>query len=79
MAAAACRGQAVSGRRVHGASCPRRLIGWSAMRSVSEATRPIEPAADGQGLLSVAQRQGMSSSMRSLGQPLTRRVSTSVK
>ena len=47
--------------------------------SVSEAYGPIRPALDGRAFSPSAQHQGMSSSMRLLGQPLTRRVSRSVK
>jgi hypothetical protein len=46
---------------------------------VSEAYGPLRPSLDAGPSSSAAQRQGMSSSMRLLGQPLTRRVSTSVK
>jgi hypothetical protein len=48
-------------------------------RSVSEAYGPLRPSLDAGPCSSAVQRQGMSSSMRLLGQPLTRRVSTSVK
>ena len=46
---------------------------------VSAATRPLVVRPDGQLRSLVAQCHGMSSSMRLLGQPLTRRVSTSAK
>jgi len=46
---------------------------------VSAATRPLSRRRDGQALSASAQHQGMRSSMRLLGHPLTRRFSTSVK
>jgi len=49
-------------------------IGPLAAKVVSGATRPLMVGPDDQLLLVVAQHHGMSSSMRLLGQPLTRRV-----
>ena len=46
---------------------------------VSEAFGPFSGPLDDQPLFAAAQRHGMSSSMRLFGQPLTRRVSRSVK
>ena len=46
---------------------------------VSAAYRPFSGLLDGRASLAVAQCQGMSSSMRLCGHPLTRRVSTSAK
>ena len=47
--------------------------------SVSGAYGPLSSAVDGGGFSDLAQHHGISSSMRLLGQPLTRRVSRSVK
>ncbi len=47
--------------------------------SVSAALRPFLGLLDDQAFFAVAQCQGMSSSMRLWGQPLTRRVSRSAK
>ena len=47
--------------------------------NVSAATRPLARRVVGQPLSASAQQQGTSSSMRLLGQPLTSRVSISVK
>src|SRR5215217_176583 len=46
---------------------------------VSEAYGPIRPVLDGRAFSPSAQHHGMSSSMLLFGQPLTRRVSRSVK
>jgi hypothetical protein len=47
--------------------------------NVSGAYGPSSSAVDGGGFSDVTQHHGISSSMRLLGQPLTRRVSRSVK
>ena len=57
----------------------RRLFPFVERIIVSAATRPLVVRPDGQLRSLVAQCHGMSSSMRLLGQPLTRRVSTSVR
>jgi hypothetical protein len=54
------------------------LMPWR-WKTVSDASGPFRLLPDGQARSSVFQHQGMSSSMRLFGQPLTRRVSTSVK
>ena len=46
---------------------------------VSEDLGPVSAGVDAQPFSSVAQHHGMSSSMRLLGQPLTRRVSRSAR
>ena len=50
-----------------------------AVMAVSGAFGPFSGPLDDQPLFAAAQRQGISSSMRLWGQPLTRRVSTSRK
>ena len=47
--------------------------------TVSGGYGPLAPSAEEGGSCESAQHQGISSSIRSLGQPLTRRVSRSVK
>jgi hypothetical protein len=47
--------------------------------TVSAASGPLVPALDDQPFFAGAQCQGISSSIRLLGQPLTRRVSRSVR
>ena len=60
----------------------RRMLEIRALRArsaVSEDFGPFSPALDVQAFSRFAQHHGMSSSMRLFGQPLTRRVSRSVK
>jgi hypothetical protein len=62
----------------HGCWASDRLISTGGGSLVSAAWRPYAAALDGWSS-AFAQHQGMSSSMRLLGQPLTSRVSRSVK